>query len=92
MAEHKAELDSKRVLLFEERRQTSRFIHARIKDNVNLVVEGQDVGAMPLKWFDDEDYEFFATVRKEDKDQVLLALIQKVFSPGVEILVLQQEP
>jgi hypothetical protein len=79
MEGNKAELYSKRVLLLEERGATSRFIHARIENNGNLVVEGQDVGEEPLKWFDDEDYEFFVTVREEDKDQVLLALIQKVF-------------
>ena len=79
MEEHKTELSSKKVLLLEERGTTSRFIHARIEDNGNLVVEGQDVGAAPLKWFDDEDYEFIVTVREEDKDQVLLALIQKLF-------------
>ena len=79
MEEHKTELSSKKVLLLEERGTTSRFIQARIEDNGNLVVEGQDVGAAPLKWFDDEDYEFIVTVRKEDKDLVLLALIQKLF-------------
>jgi hypothetical protein len=79
MEENKAELSSIKVLLFEERGSTSRFIHARIENNGNLVVEGQDVGAAPLEWFDDEDYEFIVTVSKEEKDRVLLALIQKVF-------------
>ena len=72
MEGNKAELYSKRVLLLEERGATSRFIHARIENNGNLVVEGQDVGEEPLKWFDDEDYEFFVTVREEDKDRSFL--------------------
>jgi hypothetical protein len=75
----KTELGPKKVQLFEERGPTSRFIHARIEDNGNLVVEGQDVGEAPRQWFDDDDYEFFVTVREERKDQVLLALIKKVF-------------
>jgi hypothetical protein len=69
----------KKVQLFEERGPTSRFIHARIEDNGNLVVEGQDVGEEPQKWFDDSDYEFWVTIRAEDKDRVILALIEKVY-------------
>ena len=48
MEGNKAELYSKRVLLLEERGATSRFIHARIENNGNLVVEGQDVVRSPL--------------------------------------------
>jgi hypothetical protein len=47
MEEHKSKLDSKKVMLLEERGATSRFIHARIEDNGNLVFEGQDVGEAP---------------------------------------------
>jgi hypothetical protein len=79
MGEHKTAPGSKTVLLFEERGPTSRFIYARIEDNGDLVIEGQDVGAMPRECFDDGDYEFSVTVRAEDRDRVLLAMIQKVF-------------
>jgi len=79
MDENKTLLRSKKVQLFEERGTTSRFIHARIEDKGNLLVEGQDVGEAPQKWFDDEDYEFWVTVRAEDKDRVILALIEKSF-------------
>ncbi len=79
MNEEKTVLRSKRVQLLEQREPTSRFIHARIEDDGDLVVEGQDVGEAPLKWFDDEDYEFIVTVGAEDKDAVILALIEKQF-------------
>lgn len=79
MDEDKTVLRFKKVQLLEERGPTSRFIHARIEDNGNLVVEGQDVGETPQKWFDDEDYEFWVTVRPEDKDAVILALIERLF-------------
>jgi hypothetical protein len=74
-----AEGESKNVKLLEERGATSRFIHARIEANGNLVVLGHDVGASPKKFFDSSDYEFIVTVRTEDKDRVLLALIEKVY-------------
>lgn len=79
MDEDKTVLRFKKVQLLEERGPTSRFIHARIEDNGNLIVEGQDVGEAPQKWFDDEDYEFWVTVKAEDKDSVILALIEKLF-------------
>ena len=37
------------------------------------------MGDAPRKWFDDDDYEFIVTVSAEDKDRVILALIEKVF-------------
>ncbi len=79
MDEEKTVLRSKKVQLLEERGSTSRFIHARIEDNGTLVVEGQDVGEAPEEWFGDSDYEFIVTVQAEDKDWVLLALIEKLF-------------
>jgi hypothetical protein len=79
MVEDKTDGRLKKVQLLEERGPTSRFIHARVEDNGNLIVEGQDVGEAPQKWFDDGDYEFWVTVKAEDKDSVILALIEKLF-------------
>ncbi len=79
MGNEKIELGSKKVQLFEERGSTSRLIHARIEDDGSLVVEGQDVGAAPEEWFGDSDYEFIVRVKAEDKDRVILALIEKLF-------------
>lgn len=79
MDEDKTVLRFKKVQLLEERGSTSRFIHARIEDNGNLVMDGQDVGDAPQKWFGDEDYEFWVTVEAEDKDSLILALIERLF-------------
>ena len=69
----------KKIKLFEERGPTSRFIYAEIKDNGDLVISGQDVGEEPQKCFDDGDYEFWVTVRAENKDRAMLALIETLF-------------
>jgi hypothetical protein len=79
MKEGEIEAGSNEIRLFEERGETSRFIYAKIEDNGNLVVSGQDVGEAPKKFFDDSDYEFWVTVKGEDKDRLVLALIQRVF-------------
>lgn len=79
MDEDKTGLRIKKVQLLEERGPTSRFINARIEDDGNLIVEGQDLGEAPKKWFDDEDYEFWVTVKAENKDSVILAFIEKLF-------------
>ena len=79
MDEDKTGLRFKKVQLLEERGSTSRFIDVRIEDNGDLVMEGQDVGDAPKKWFGDEDYEFWVTVKAEDKDIVILALIERLF-------------
>jgi hypothetical protein len=75
----KIEAKPDKIQLFEEHGPTSRFIHVRIEDNGNLVIEGQDVGEAPTKWFGDDDYEFWVTVKAADKDRLILALIQNQF-------------
>jgi len=79
MEEDKTKSGLRKIKLFEERGATSRFIDAEIDENGVLIVSGQDVGDAPRKWFDDDDYEFIVTVSAEDKDRVILALIEKVF-------------
>ncbi len=66
--------EPKRVDLFEERGDTSRFVDAEINDNGDLVVSGQDVGEAPLQWWGDSDYEFWVTVASKDKQRILEAL------------------
>lgn len=67
------------VKLFEDRGETSRFIDAEIAENGNLVVSAYDVGKAPLEWFGNDDYEFWVTLDAEQKDRLLLALIEKCF-------------
>lgn len=67
------------VKLFEEEGRTYRQIHAYINQSGDLVMSAQDVGAAPEEFFDDSDYEFWATVKSADKDKVLLVLIEKLY-------------
>lgn len=73
------ELKSRRVELFEERGETSRFTHAEIDDSGNFIMSTIDIGKAPEETWGDSDYEFWVTVPKEQKDMLLLALIEKVY-------------
>jgi hypothetical protein len=79
MAKDEATSNSLELKLFEERGETSRFTTAEIKETGDLVVLCQDVGKAPEEWRGDSDYEFWATVKQEDKDKLLLALIEKLY-------------
>lgn len=73
------ESQAKRIRLYEERGDTSRFIDAEIGEDGELLVVGQDVGKAPREWWGDGDYEFWVTVPSECKDDVLLALLERVY-------------
>ncbi|NHJ12924.1 MAG: hypothetical protein EAX95_04570 [Candidatus Thorarchaeota archaeon] len=68
-----------RVKLYEYRGETSVFIDAEINDEGSLVLSGQDVGEAPEKHFGDSDYEYWVVVKEEQKDRVILALIEKTY-------------
>jgi len=70
---------AKEVSLYEQRGETSRFIDAEINEDGDLVVSGQDVGKAPREFWGDADYEFWVHVPSEHKDDVLLALMERVF-------------
>ena len=67
------------IKLCESRGETSIFIDAEIKGTGDLQLSGQDVGEAPRKFFGDSDYEYWLTVSKEHKDDVLLLLIEKLY-------------
>jgi hypothetical protein len=69
----------KRLRLYEERGETSRFIDTEIGEGGDLLVLSQDVGKSPREWWGDEDYEFWVTVPSERKDDVLLALMGRLY-------------
>ena len=69
----------KRIQLYEERGETSRFIDVEIEKDGDLVLCGQDVGKAPLEWWGDSDYEFWVTVSSEHKDDLLLALVDRLY-------------
>ena len=70
---------AKSVSLYEQRGETSRFIDAEINKDGDLVVSGQDVGKAPREFWGDADYEFWVYVPSEHKDDVLLALMEKLY-------------
>ena len=80
MAKDEEQPKAKSVSLYEQRGETSRFIDAEINKDGDLVVSGQDVGKAPREFWGDADYEFWVFVRGEHKDDVLLALIEKLYS------------
>ena len=70
---------ARRIKLYESRDKTSIYIDAEIKGTGDLQLSGQDVGEAPRKFYDDIDYEYWLTVSKEHKDDVLLLLIEKLY-------------
>lgn len=79
MDEGQQQPKAKSVSLYEQRGETSRFIDAEINKEGDLVVSGQDVGKAPREFWGDADYEFWVHVRSEHKDDVLLALMEKLY-------------
>ncbi len=71
--------DPLRVKLVEHRGSTSVFIDAKIDEEGRFVISGQDIGDLPKEHFGDSDYEYWVVVSKEEKDKVLLALIEKLY-------------
>ena len=72
-----------RIRLCENRGETSNFVDAKLKENGDLELSAQDVGALPLEFWGDDDYEYWVTVPAEQKDRVLLALIEKLYTGNV---------
>ena len=59
-------------------------LSARIKENGDLVLEGQDLGEFVKERFGDSDYEYSLIVKAEYKDTILLNLIQERFADDSE--------
>ena len=70
---------ARRIELYESSGKTSIYIDAEIKGTGDLQLSGQDVGEGPREFFGDSDYEYWLTVSKEYKDDVLLLLIEKLY-------------
>lgn len=66
--------------LYEQRGETSVLIDAEIDDSGDLQVSGQDLGRAPEEFWGDTDYEYWVIVRRDHKDRLLLALIERVFA------------
>ena len=70
---------ARRIKLYESEGKTSIYIDAEIRGNGDLQLSGQDVGEGPREFLGDSDYEYWLTVSKEHKDDVLLLLIEKLY-------------
>jgi len=79
MAKDEEQPKAKSVSLYEQRGETSRFIDAEIVESGDLVVSGQDVGKAPREFWGDADYEFWVFVPSGHKDDVLLALMERLY-------------
>lgn len=59
-------------------------LSARIAENGDLILEGQDLGELVKEQFGDADYEYSLKVTAEYKDTVLLNLIKEKFADDAE--------
>ena len=71
--------DAKSITLLRDRGETSRFIQVKIDEEGDLIFSCQDVGKLPKQLYDDEDYEFWVTVKSRDKDRTLLCLLESIY-------------
>ena len=61
-------------------------IDVEITERGALCFSGQDVGEAPQKYWGDQDYEYWLTVDAADKDRVLLALVDKLYSGNASLI------
>ena len=77
---------SQSVKLVNQGGSTSIHIQACIEESGNLVISGQDIGDAPEEFFGDLDYEYWLTVPAAEKDQLLLALIEKHYAGDLSVV------
>ena len=65
--------------LCSRRGETSITIDAEITEDGALQLSGQDIGEAPKEFWGDDDYEYWLLVLAEQKDRVLLALLEKLY-------------
>jgi hypothetical protein len=62
------------------------FIEAEIDSNGQLLISGQDIGDALKEHFEDSDYEYWIVVPSEQKDCLLLILLQELYSGNSKII------
>ena len=65
---------------------TSIRIDAEITDEGDLLFSGQDLGQAPRELLGDSECEYWLTIRARNKDKVLLALIEKLYSGNTSLI------
>lgn len=58
---------------------TTIHVDVAVNEKGDLVLSGQDIGQAPREVFGASDHEYFLTVRREHKDALLLALLDKLY-------------
>jgi hypothetical protein len=77
-AQHKRPI--KRIVLRKERKgKDSRHLEAKVEDNGELILSGQDLGPEVRRFFQTDEYEYFYRVPSSYKDTVLLRLLKEKF-------------
>ena len=76
--------EAKKVKLYEEKGETSRYIDAEITKDGDLIMTGQDIGKLPTEVWGESDYEFFVYIPAKHKHDVHRVLLEKFHSdnPG----------
>ena len=69
-----------KVNLVQVKGPTSIYIDVEITAEGDLLLSGQDIGQAPKEFFGDSDYEYWLLLKAEEKDRVLLALIEKLYA------------
>jgi hypothetical protein len=82
----KSQSESKKVKLYEERGETSRYIDAEITKDGDLVMTGQDLGKLPEEYWGDSDYEFFVYIPGKYKEDVHRVLLEKFHADNPNIV------
>ena len=77
---------SEKVNLVHTHGATSVRIDVEITDEGDLLFSGQDVGDAPEEFWGDSDYEYWLKISAADKDRVLLALIEKLYSGNSSLI------
>ena len=75
-----------KVKLVEIEGATSRYIDAEITDKGDLLLSGQDIGDAPREVWHEDEYEYWLTIRSTNKDKVLLALLEKLYTGNPSVI------
>ena len=70
---------------------TSIYIDVEVKGNGDLLFSGQDIGEAPEEYFGKSDHEYWLTVPAYEKENLLLALIEKHYAGDACVMSKLQE-
>jgi hypothetical protein len=75
-----------KVNLVQVKGPTSIYIDVEITEEGDLLFSGQDIGKASEEFFGDSDYEYWLLIKAAQKDQVLLALIERFYSGNTRVI------